>query len=93
MQEISKFEKEKLLNLLQCSEKDLDILYKKTNEVFDDNSTIYDILLKILQQGHNVREAALAGIILGQKIGYEKARIELEDEIKDKLYRAFKNSQ
>ena len=38
MQEISKFEKEKLLNLLQCSEKDLDILYKKTNEVFDDNA-------------------------------------------------------
>ena len=93
MQEISKFEKEKLLNLLEYSEKDLDILYKKTNEVFDDNSTIYDILLKILQQGHNVREATLAGIILGQKIGYEKAKIELEDEIKDKLYRAFKNSQ
>ena len=93
MQEISKFEKEKLLNLLECSEKDLDILYKKTSEVFDDNSTIYDILLKILQQGHNVREATLAGIILGQKIGYEKAKLELEDEIKDKLYRAFKNSQ
>ena len=50
-------------------------------------------MLKILQQGHNVREATLAGIILGQKIGYEKAKIELEDEIKDKLYRAFKNSR
>ena len=34
--------------------------FKKTSEVFDDNSTIYDILLKILQQGHNVREATLA---------------------------------
>ena len=51
------------------------------------------MLLKILQQGHNIREATLAGIIIGEKFGYEKAKIELEDEIKDKLYRAFKNSQ
>ena len=32
-------------------------------------------------------------MIIGEKFGYEKAKIELEDEIKDKLYRAFKNSQ
>jgi hypothetical protein len=51
------------------------------------------MLLKILQQGHNIREATLAGMIIGQKFGYEKAKTELEDEIKDKLYRAFKNSQ
>jgi hypothetical protein len=35
----------------------------------------------------------LLGILLGQKLGYEKAKAEIEEEIKDKLYRAFKNSQ
>ena len=94
MENISKFEREKLLNLLECSEQDLEVLSKNTNAIIDDtNISIYDSLLKILQQGHNIREATLAGIILGQKIGYEKAKIEMEDEIKDKLYKAFKNSQ
>tara|TARA_Y100001968_G_scaffold264703_1_gene253679 strand:- start:275 stop:559 length:285 start_codon:yes stop_codon:yes gene_type:complete len=94
MENISKFEREKLLNLLECSEQDLEVLSKNTNGIIDDtNISIYDSLLKILQQGHNIREATLAGIILGQKIGYEKAKIEMEDEIKDKLYKAFKNSQ
>ena len=93
MQNLSKFEKEKLLNLLECNEKELDILLEKTHNLFHKQTNTYDMLLKILQQGHNIREAALAGMIIGEKFGYEKAKIELEDEIKDKLYRAFKNSQ
>ena len=32
-------------------------------------------------------------MVLGEKLGYKKAEIEMEDEIKEKLYRAFKNSQ
>ena len=93
MQNLSKFEKEKLLNLLECNEKELDILLEKTDNLFHKQTNTYDMLLKILQQGHNIREATLAGMIIGEKFGYEKAKIELEDEIKDKLYRAFKNSQ
>ena len=94
MQSISKFEKEKILNLLECKDKDLDLLIKNASTIINEHdNNLYDTLLKILQQGYNIREAALAGIILGQKIGYENAKTELEDEIKDKLYRAFKNSQ
>jgi len=46
-----------------------------------------------LQQGYNIREATLSAIILGEQLGYKKAEIEMEKEIKDKLYRAFKNNR
>ena len=93
MKKISKFEKEKLLQLLECTENDLDLLTEKSIKLVEEDSSIYDILLKILQQGCNIREATLSGIILGQKLGYHTAKIEVEEEIKDKLYKAFKNSQ
>ena len=93
MQKISKFEKEKLLHLLECTEKELDILTENSIDILKEDSGIYDILLKILQQGFNIREATLSGIILGQKLGYNTAKIEMEEEIKDKLYNAFKNTQ
>jgi len=35
----------------------------------------------------------LAGITIGETLGYEKAKLKMEEEIKEKLYRAFKNSQ
>ena len=93
MKKISKFEKEKLLHLLECTEKELDLLTDKSDAILKEDSSIYDILLKILQQGFNIREATLSGIILGQKLGYNTAQIEMEEEIKDKLYTAFKNTQ
>ena len=93
MRNISKFEKEKLLHLLECSEEELNNLTAKSNTLLEEKGSIYDVLLKILQQGFNIREAVLSAIILGQKIGYNKAKIEMEDEIKDQLYKAFKNSQ
>ena len=93
MKKISKFEKEKLLHLLECSEEELDSLMNKSNIILQENDNIYDSLLKILQQGFNIREATLSGIILGQKLGYSTAKIEMEEEIKDKLYKAFKNSE
>tara|TARA_B100000029_G_C17399043_1_gene896338 strand:+ start:552 stop:836 length:285 start_codon:yes stop_codon:yes gene_type:complete len=93
MKKINKFEKEKLLQLLECTEKELDVLTDKANNIFQEDNNIYDVSLKILQQGFNIREATLAGIILGQKLGYNTAKIEMEEEIKDKLYNAFKNAQ
>ena len=93
MENLNKYEKEKLLQLLEYSEKEFDFLFKNLNEVINDNDNIFDVLLKILQQGLNIREATLVGIYYGQKNGYKKAQLELEDEIKDKLFRAFKNNQ
>ena len=93
MKKISKFEKEKLLQLLECTEKELDILTENSINILEEDNSIYDVFLKILQQGLNIREATLSGIILGQKLGYNTAKIEMEEEIKDKLYNAFKNTQ
>ncbi len=93
MQNINKLEKEKLLQLLECSKEELDVLIIKSNDILKKSDNNYDILLKILQQGFNIREATLTGIIIGKELGYLNAKSELEEEIKEKLYRAFKNSQ
>lgn len=93
MKNISKFEKEKILHLLECSENELDNLTEKSDTIFQNNKNIYDIILNILQQGLNIREATLLGIILGQKLGYNVSKAEMEEEIKEKLYKAFRNSQ
>ncbi|MAN49611.1 MAG: hypothetical protein CMD04_05625 [Flavobacteriales bacterium] len=93
MELINKFEKEKLLHLLEYSSEELDDFVKKSLEISKETSNIYDTVLKILQKGYNIREAVLIGILLGEKIGYENAKKEMEQEIKDKLYRAFKNNQ
>jgi hypothetical protein len=92
MNNINKLEKEKLLQLLECNVEELDLLIRKSSEITEESDNNYDILLKVLQQGFNIREAVLAGITIGEKLGYEKAKIKMEEEIKEKLYRAFKNS-
>ena len=93
MDNLNKYEKEKLLNLLDYSESEFNVLFEKLNEIITENDNIFEVLLKILQQGLNIREATLLGLYYGQKNGYKKAKLELEDEIKDKLFRAFKNNQ
>ena len=93
MDNLNKYEKEKLLNLLEYSERDFNVLFEKLNEIITENDNIFDVLLKILQQGLNIREATLLGIYFGQKNSYKKAKLELEEEIKDKLFKAFKNNQ
>ena len=93
MDNISKYEKEKLLQILECSEQELDSLTEKAIKLIDGDCNFCDIFLKILQQGYNIREATLSAILLGEKMGYKRAEIEMEEEIKDKLYRAFKNAQ
>ena len=93
MNNISKYEKEKLLQILECTEEELNLLEKRASNLIQEESSFCDIFLKILQQGYNIREATLSAIILGEKLGYKKAEIEMEEEIKEKLYRAFKNTQ
>jgi hypothetical protein len=93
MKNISKFEKEKLLQLLQCSENEFDLLVEKSKKLIANKENTYDVILKVLQQGFNIREATLSALLIGQELGYKKAKIEMEEEIKEKLYRAFKNTQ
>lgn len=92
MQNISKFEKDKLLQLLECNEDELRRLKDQSNYILQESDNTYESLLKILQQGLNIREATLSGILLGQELGYQNAKIEIEKEIKEKLYQAFKNN-
>ena len=80
MELINKFEKEKLLHLLEYSSEELDDFVKKSLEISKETSNIYDTVLKILQKGYNIREAVLIGILLGEKIGYENAKKEMEQE-------------
>ena len=91
--ELSSFEKEKILNLLECNTVELSRLFASANTVVKDKSTIYDTLLKILQQGNNVREAALIGILCGKILGFSEAKDKLEIDIKEKLFNAFKNNR
>tara|TARA_B100000965_G_C19205928_1_gene589465 strand:+ start:74 stop:355 length:282 start_codon:yes stop_codon:yes gene_type:complete len=93
MKDISKYEKEKFCQILECSENELNLLIKNAVKLIDNKCDLYHIFLKILQQGYNIREATLTAIILGEQLGYKKAEIEMEEEIKEKLYKAFKNSQ
>ena len=93
MKDISKYEKEKFCQILECSENELNLLIKNALKLIDNMCDPYDIFLKILQQGYNIREATLTAIILGEQLGYKKAEIEMEEAIKEKLYKAFKNSQ
>ena len=49
--------------------------------------------MKILQKGLNLREAIIIGIIIGRKEGYLQAESDMEEEIKDKLYQAFRGNR
>ena len=50
-------------------------------------------MMKILQKGHNLREAIFIAMIIGRKEGYTQAELDMEEEIKDKLYQAFKGNR
>ena len=76
---LSQFEIEKLCNLLQCDEDELARLYESAKKVYNDSETIYDRLLKILQQGNNVREATLIGLLCGKLIGFVEAEIKIDE--------------
>tara|TARA_B100000073_G_C23574901_1_gene509811 strand:+ start:447 stop:749 length:303 start_codon:yes stop_codon:yes gene_type:complete len=86
-----KFEKEKLCNLLQCSLSDLEKITEDIDKIVDSSTSTYEILLKILQQGNNIREATFIGILCGKYLGYNEAKDQMEDKIKQKLFDAFNN--
>ena len=90
---LTQFEQEKLCNLLECENSDLAQLYDNAKKVFNETETTYDALLKILQQGNNVREATLTGLLCGQLIGFSDAEATIERDIKEKLFNAFKNNR
>ena len=84
-----KFEREKLCNLLECSSDDLDKIISSAKHTFKESETVYDSVMKILQQGYNVREATLISLICGKYFGYNQAEEQIEEDIKQKLFDAF----
>ena len=84
-----KFEREKLCNLLECSLDDLDKIISSAKNTFKESETVYDSVMKILQQGHNIREATLISLICGKYLGYHQAEEQIEEDIKQKLFDAF----
>ena len=86
-----KFEREKLCNLLECSSQDLDKIISSAKHTFKESETVYDSVMKILQQGYNVREATLISLICGKYFGYNQAEEQIEEDIKQKLFDAFNN--
>ena len=84
-----KFEREKLCNLLECSSDDLDKIIFSAKNTFKASETVYDSVMRILQQGYNVREATLISLICGKYFGYHQAEEQIEEDIKQKLFDAF----
>ena len=90
--EESELSNKNICNLLECDESDLAHLYDKVRKIYNDNDSTYDIILRTLQQGCNVREAALLGFIYGKIRGFSEAERKIEDEMKERLFNAFKNN-
>lgn len=90
--EESEIGNQKICNLLECDESDLVHLYEKVKKIYNENDSTYDIILKTLQQGCNVREAALLGFIYGKIRGFSEAEKKIENEMKERLFNAFKNN-
>ena len=88
-----KYELDKICQLLQCDISDIDKIIDNADKIYKESESVYDIVLKILQQGHNVREATLIAMLCGKHIGFQQAKDEIEQEIKQKLFDAFNNNQ
>ena len=92
LENLSQHDIENLCNILECSTEELSNLFKHAEKLYNKKDGIYDIHLKILQQGFNVREATLIGVLCGSILGYNFAEEDMENAIKDKLFSAFKNN-
>ena len=90
---LDRFEKEKLCLLLECDVSEIDSIIQNTDKIFKDSDSIYDLALKILQQGNNIREATLIGILCGKHLGFNQAQEQIEEDIKQKLLDAFNNNR
>jgi len=89
---LSHHDEEKLCKILQCDREELLELFKQAEKLYNKKYSVYDIYLKVLQQGFNVREATLIGVLCGSILGYNFAEEDMENAIKDKLFNAFKNN-
>ena len=85
-------DQDNLCNVLQCNKEELSRLFKQAEKLYSKKYSLYEIYMKVLQQGFNVREATLIGILCGSIIGYNFAEEDMENAIKDKLFNAFKNN-
>ena len=92
-QNLSSFEIEKLCNLLECDKQELVEFEKLALQIANETEHTYDAMMKILQKGHNLREAIFIAMIIGRKEGYIQAEADMEEEIKDKLYQAFRGNR
>jgi hypothetical protein len=93
IQQLSSFEIEKLCNLLECDQQELVEFEKHALQIAHETEYTYDAMMKILQKGHNLREAIFIAMIIGRKEGYLQAEADMEEEIKDKLYQAFRGNR
>ena len=50
-------------------------------QISDETEYTYDIV-KILQKGHNLKEAIFIAMIIGEKEGFLQAESDMEEEIK-----------
>tara|TARA_B100000513_G_scaffold68274_1_gene27188 strand:- start:395 stop:700 length:306 start_codon:yes stop_codon:yes gene_type:complete len=92
-QNLNSFEIEKLCNLLECDKQELVEFEKLALQIANETEHTYDAMMKILQKGHNLREAIFIAMIIGRKEGYIQAEADMEEEIKDKLYQAFRGNR
>ena len=93
LEELNEFEQEKICHLLECNFDDLIRFSDEAEKVFNNTDNTYDTLMKILQQGNNVREATLIGILCGKLIGFAEAESKIEEDIKERLFNAFKHNR
>ena len=93
IQQLSSFEIEKLCHLLECDQQELVDFEKLALQIADETEYTYDAMMKILQKGHNLREAIFIAMIIGRKEGYLQAEADMEEEIKEKLYQAFRGNR
>jgi hypothetical protein len=92
-QHLNAFEIEKLCHLLECDKQELLEFETLANQIAEETETTYDAMMKILQKGHNLREAIFIAMIIGRSEGYIQAEADMEEEIKDKLYQAFRGNR
>ena len=92
-QNLNSFEIEKLCNLLECDKQELVEFEKLALQIANETEHTYDAMMKILQKGHNLREAIFIAMIIGRKEGYIQAEADMEEDIKDKLYQAFRGNR
>ena len=90
---MSAFEQEKLCHLLQCDKNELLEFEKISHEIAESSESTFEALMNILQKGHNVREASLIALLIGRLEGYQQASSDMEEDIKEQLFQAFKRNR